>query len=149
MKLLLTYKHVKKLKEELHPIWVPTRYPIPKYVKEPTYYNYMVTIVPKGKNKTHADQLPDIFYHFMGRKSIIQFWLFREETQTNHFHGIVRCRREAKLKFNISSCVVHNNGLIQCDDKALLYILKDQKHGDEYTYFNRWSSHRYPQTLKY
>ncbi len=153
MALLHTYRYLEYFHTKLHPYWAP---PIrlhcndpPSYMKEPNYYNYMVTITPKGKKRTHELMLADIIYHFMGRKSIIKFWLFREFTQTNHFHGIVQCKREAKLKFNIEISVVHNNGLIQNEEKTLLYILKDQRYGDKFTYYNRYSKYRFPRTKTY
>ncbi len=113
----------------------------PIYGTHRSKYIYAVTITPKGKGVTlHSQYSHELREAIRTVKSVRKAYLFKESEYWPHFHGIIITNRQTKLlkltkRNKLFHCKVE---LIYSDNGIrywMRYIMKQQKLGDEYYYY--------------
>ncbi len=68
---------------------------------------YTITLVPKGKRKSHDELLAEFHEQISKLKCVISYWLIKETTNTNHFHGVIQTKSPCKFfMFKSKNCIV-------------------------------------------
>ncbi len=58
---------------------------------------YTITLVPKGKGKTHQELLAEFQTEIEQLKCVLSYWLVKETETTNHFHGMIQTKSPCKF----------------------------------------------------